>query len=246
MRTADHRNRQSFRLRGYDYSRNGAYYITICTFARDCLFGKIENDTMIFNELGAALLEQTPIKGRRSSLNLPRVTRVASSIDRRVVRQVNRKNPSGGISSTVQSSSRSDALGAPASCRLGGRQSPGLRSRSDALGAPASCRLGGRRPPPHPFGMDSGDERGLSPAEPARCRRSQRVPAGRKQGGLASPRPARCRRSQRVAARRRGGAEDMETGFCFLGGSARESVLTTREARPGAGSASNQGSMGLG
>jgi REP element-mobilizing transposase RayT len=31
-------NRQSIRLRGYDYTQPGAYFVTICTHARQCLF----------------------------------------------------------------------------------------------------------------------------------------------------------------------------------------------------------------
>ena len=35
-------NRQSIRLKGYDYSQAGLYFITICVQNRECLFGKIE------------------------------------------------------------------------------------------------------------------------------------------------------------------------------------------------------------
>ena len=38
----DIHNRRSIRLRGYDYSRSGAYFITICAYERTCLFGEIE------------------------------------------------------------------------------------------------------------------------------------------------------------------------------------------------------------
>lgn len=37
-------NRQSTRLRGYDYSRAGAYFITLCAWERSALFGDIVND----------------------------------------------------------------------------------------------------------------------------------------------------------------------------------------------------------
>ena len=37
---------------GWDYSGNGFYYITILTQNRECLFGKIENDKMIFSYFG--------------------------------------------------------------------------------------------------------------------------------------------------------------------------------------------------
>ena len=42
----------SIRLHGYDYSQNGAYYITICTEKRQCLFGEIINKQMVLNEPG--------------------------------------------------------------------------------------------------------------------------------------------------------------------------------------------------
>jgi REP element-mobilizing transposase RayT len=35
-------HRRSIRLRNYDYSQAGAYFVTICTINRKCLFGKIE------------------------------------------------------------------------------------------------------------------------------------------------------------------------------------------------------------
>ncbi len=33
--------RKSIRLKDYDYSQNGAYFVTICTQNRECLFGEI-------------------------------------------------------------------------------------------------------------------------------------------------------------------------------------------------------------
>jgi len=38
-------HRKSIRLKGYDYSSAGAYFVTICVKNWECLFGKIqEND----------------------------------------------------------------------------------------------------------------------------------------------------------------------------------------------------------
>src|SRR6056297_2983225 len=45
-------NRHSIRLEHYDYSRNGYYYITICTHDKKYLFGKIINEKMQRNQLG--------------------------------------------------------------------------------------------------------------------------------------------------------------------------------------------------
>jgi REP element-mobilizing transposase RayT len=44
--------RRSIRLKGYDYSQAGLYFITICTKNRECLFGKIEKGVMILNQAG--------------------------------------------------------------------------------------------------------------------------------------------------------------------------------------------------
>jgi putative transposase len=46
------RNRRSVRLRGYDYSQAGAYFITICTQNRQCLFGYITEGAMVLNDAG--------------------------------------------------------------------------------------------------------------------------------------------------------------------------------------------------
>jgi REP element-mobilizing transposase RayT len=45
-------NRRSIRLKGYDYSRSGAYFVTICVQNREHLFGKIENGRIILNYNG--------------------------------------------------------------------------------------------------------------------------------------------------------------------------------------------------
>ncbi len=45
-------HRRSIRLAAYDYSSPGAYYITICTSCRKCLFGEIVSGRMRLNEAG--------------------------------------------------------------------------------------------------------------------------------------------------------------------------------------------------
>jgi putative transposase len=48
----DIHHRRSIRLVGYDYSRSGAYFITICTHNRECIFGEIVDRAMNYNEFG--------------------------------------------------------------------------------------------------------------------------------------------------------------------------------------------------
>jgi len=50
-------HRKSIRLPGYDYSQVDAYYVTIVTYQRDCLFGDIVNKEMILNDLGKIAYE---------------------------------------------------------------------------------------------------------------------------------------------------------------------------------------------
>ena len=45
-------HRRSIRLKGYDYSQEGLYFITICCKDRKYRFGKIENHEMTLNEYG--------------------------------------------------------------------------------------------------------------------------------------------------------------------------------------------------
>jgi len=45
-------HRRSIRLKGYDYSQAGIYFVTICVQNRECLFGKITNGEMILNDAG--------------------------------------------------------------------------------------------------------------------------------------------------------------------------------------------------
>ena len=47
-------HRKSLRIQGYDYSRPGFYFITICTKNRECFFGEIINNFVELNEGGKA------------------------------------------------------------------------------------------------------------------------------------------------------------------------------------------------
>lgn len=44
--------RKQIRLKGYDYSQNGCYFVTICTQNRQCIFGDIVNNKMVLNDIG--------------------------------------------------------------------------------------------------------------------------------------------------------------------------------------------------
>jgi putative transposase len=44
--------RRSIRLKNYDYSQSGAYFVTICTYDRASLFGAVVNGEMQLNDAG--------------------------------------------------------------------------------------------------------------------------------------------------------------------------------------------------
>jgi REP element-mobilizing transposase RayT len=49
---ADERHRRSLRLKGYDYSQAGMYFVTVCAYDRECVFGEIESGVMRMNKNG--------------------------------------------------------------------------------------------------------------------------------------------------------------------------------------------------
>jgi putative transposase len=51
-------HRRSIRLRGYDYSQAGLYFITICTKDREYLFGKIADGEMVLNDAGKIAFDE--------------------------------------------------------------------------------------------------------------------------------------------------------------------------------------------
>ena len=52
------RDRRSIRLKGYDYAGTGAYFVTLCTWNRECLFGNFEDGEMNLNGLGVIVQEE--------------------------------------------------------------------------------------------------------------------------------------------------------------------------------------------
>ncbi|MDX2244986.1 MAG: transposase [Leptolyngbyaceae cyanobacterium bins.302] len=57
-------HRRSIRLKGYDYASSGAYFITICSHQRQCLFGEIVDGEMQLSKFGEIV--------RSYWLNLPK------------------------------------------------------------------------------------------------------------------------------------------------------------------------------
>jgi putative transposase len=54
---SDKHHRRSIRLRGHDYTRAGAYFVTICAQGRECLFGEIKGCAFQPNRYGQIVAE---------------------------------------------------------------------------------------------------------------------------------------------------------------------------------------------
>ena len=69
-------HRQSIRLRGYDYTQTGAYFVTIVIQNREHLLGEIVNRVMRLNDYGRMVLEEW----NKLPTRFPHVTLDASAI----------------------------------------------------------------------------------------------------------------------------------------------------------------------
>ena len=52
MTTSHDHHRRSIRLREYDYSQAGAYFVTVCSWERECRFGEVTDGVMRLNGEG--------------------------------------------------------------------------------------------------------------------------------------------------------------------------------------------------
>jgi putative transposase len=73
MTAASRPNRRTIRLKEYDYAQPGAYFVTICTQDRACLFGDVMDCTMKLNAVGrlvATLWNEVPARFANVDLNM--------------------------------------------------------------------------------------------------------------------------------------------------------------------------------
>ena len=54
----DIHHRRSVRLKGYDYSSSGWYFVTICTYKKEWLFGEIVENMILLNEIGRLVKDE--------------------------------------------------------------------------------------------------------------------------------------------------------------------------------------------
>jgi putative transposase len=52
MYNPDRHHRRSIRLKGYDYTQAGAYFVTVCAQNRECLLGDVVDGNLVLNAAG--------------------------------------------------------------------------------------------------------------------------------------------------------------------------------------------------
>jgi putative transposase len=60
----EYHHRQSIRLLDYDYREEGAYFVTVCSYGKECVFGEVVGDEMRPNdsgEIAAACWDEIPV-----------------------------------------------------------------------------------------------------------------------------------------------------------------------------------------
>ena|SRR6266850_4229294 len=64
-------NRRSIRLSGHNYTQSGAYFVTVCTQNRACLFGAVVDCEMQLNDAGRIVQKAwSGLPGRFSQINV--------------------------------------------------------------------------------------------------------------------------------------------------------------------------------
>lgn len=93
-------NRQSIRLKNYDYSQPGYYFITICTQDRIHRFGKIIDEKMRLNDAGGIVADEwkkTPIMRKNIQLDewiiMPNHFHAIITVGARCTRPMNNTRP---------------------------------------------------------------------------------------------------------------------------------------------------------
>ena len=68
----DIHNRKSIRLKNYDYSREGLYFITICSHNKECIFGEIIEGMDVIDKIASVptITPDRPIKNIRMKIKL--------------------------------------------------------------------------------------------------------------------------------------------------------------------------------
>ena len=55
--SSEARHRRSIRLKGYDYAQAGAYFVTVCSRGRECVFGEVVEGEVRLNGVGRVVEE---------------------------------------------------------------------------------------------------------------------------------------------------------------------------------------------
>ena len=97
----DKHHRRSIRLKDYDYSKAGMYFITICTGNREHFFGKIKDRVMYFSPVGAiADILWYDLKNRVKGIDLGQYVIMPNHMHGIIIIENDRELPVGALHAT--------------------------------------------------------------------------------------------------------------------------------------------------
>ena len=128
----DRHHRRSIRLRGYDYSQAGAYFVTICTQGRQCCFGDISDGQMHPNDAGRMVwAEWQALSARFPGIELDEFVVMPNHVHGILWIEATADGATTDGATTRVAPTEADAVGAP----LVGAQSVGQPNGATANGA---------------------------------------------------------------------------------------------------------------
>ncbi len=119
-------HRRSIRLKGYDYSSEGLYFITICSQNKQCVFGHIKNGEMYLNELGQMVQDEwiNTMSVRKDEVELHEFIVMPNHIH--AIIEICPQSPDQGVCDTPLPPNASQPLNASQSTRRGVLHTPSI------------------------------------------------------------------------------------------------------------------------
>ena len=157
--------RRSIRLRNYDYSQGGVYFVTICTYRRLLMFGDIIDGKMILNEFGEIAERQWQCLKNRFNIGNLSVFQIMPNHIHTIIHTITDNNQRNAVGATLAVALNADSA-APyaehtaqnADCIVSCADSAAPYAERTAQNADCTARRAGASPAPTTVDVDAGTD----------------------------------------------------------------------------------------